>query len=359
MLPTESAGTRSEEPSRRFCTSPIAPLTVGPSPEQHSRAAGADVHAAPTRFRGHRTIEGTGKAEGKTGDSHETSAFRHIARVTEARLVLQRSGPNTCSPTCWWRRVGIRDSHQRAISSQLLDAFKGQGKTGKGGDALPEAVIIDRITQRPLIVIEVKPYAANLPQADKDAIHYGQGCLAAGFVPVIAALAGADEDDFRLHVYKWTGERWVLVTYEGDPISWIPNRADVERLLPLGAPSELRPTVPPPEILAQRADEINRLLREARIQDAFRPWIVGAIMLALWQSKGNLRMTPEHISATSMMDSSSANRPAFLSLVSSYQRFCAHTRSDRASPDYVGGVASAQYGAPGCMCPRAHLPTGN
>jgi len=39
MLPTESAATWSEKPSRRFCLSPIAPLTVGPRRNNASRAA--------------------------------------------------------------------------------------------------------------------------------------------------------------------------------------------------------------------------------------------------------------------------------------------------------------------------------
>lgn len=177
----------------------------------------------------------------------------------------------------------------------LADAFRGRGKSGKGGDALPEGVIVDTATHQPLIVIEAKPLASDLPQADKEAIHYGQACVESGFAPLVVALAGTDEDNFKLHVHKWTGERWVIVTYEGSPISWIPNRTDVERLLPLTAPSELRPTVPPPDVLAARADEINRLLRESGIKDEFRPGVVGAIMLALWQSKGDLRKSPDHI----------------------------------------------------------------
>jgi len=53
--------------------------------------------------------------------------------------------------------------------------------------------------------------------------------------------------------------------------------------------------VPSPEVLADCADEINRLLRESGIKDEFRPAVVGAIMLALWQSKGNIRKDPSHI----------------------------------------------------------------
>jgi type I restriction enzyme M protein len=188
----------------------------------------------------------------------------------------------------------LRQQEYRDVM-HLLEAFRGQSKTGRGGDGLPEAVVVDRVTLQPLIVVEAKSSASDLKKAEAEAIHYGRACLALGQTPLVAALAGTEEDNFKLHVYKWTGNDWVLVTYEGEPISWIPNRADVERLLPLGSPSELRPTVPPAEVLAQRADEINRLLRESGIQDQFRPGVVGAIMLALWQSRGDLRKSPEHI----------------------------------------------------------------
>lgn len=67
-----------------------------------------------------------------------------------------------------------------------------------------------------------------------------------------------------------------------------------DRAIP-GGPTELRPTIPPLEVLAARADEINRLLRDSRIQDQQRPAVVGAIMLALWQSKGRIRRDPTGI----------------------------------------------------------------
>ena len=97
------------------------------------------------------------------------------------------------------------------------------------------------------------------------------------------------EDEFDLRVLKWNGTSWVYITYEGKPINWIPNRADLDLIAHPNYFSELRPTVPPPEVLADRADEINRLLRESGIKDEFRPAVVGAIMLALWSSRGNIR----------------------------------------------------------------------
>ena len=232
-----------------------------------------------------------------------------VARVAEVRaehlltdmLVAQGWDPRRPPSGDVLRQNEYRDF------PHLIDAFKGQGKTGKGGDFLPEVVIIDRDTQQPLIVVEAKRLASDLQQAEKEAIHYGQACVAAGMTPLAVALAGTDEDNFRLRVFKWNGTDWTLVTYEGDPISWIPNRGDVDRLMPLQAQSELRPTVPPSEVLAQRADEINRLLRESGIKDEFRPGVVGAIMLALWQSKGEIRKSPQHI----LGDINGACRKAF------------------------------------------------
>jgi type I restriction-modification system DNA methylase subunit len=109
------------------------------------------------------------------------------------------------------------------------------------------------------------------------------------------AIAGTSEDDFAVRVFKWNGRKWKEATYEGNPINWIPNRADTERLRVSSGSSELRPSVPPPDVLAARADEINRLLREAGVTDAIRPGVVAAVMLALWQSKGDIRKNPEYI----------------------------------------------------------------
>ena len=97
-----------------------------------------------------------------------------------------------------------------------------------------------------------------------------------------------------MRVEKWVNGEWTPITYDKAPIKWIPNPTDVRRIIP-GSVTELRPTVPPSDVLAKRADEINRLLREARIKDEFRPAVVGAIMLALWSSGGNIRKSEEYI----------------------------------------------------------------
>jgi SAM-dependent methyltransferase len=202
----------------------------------------------------------------------------------------------------------VLHQHEYKDHPHLLECLRGRSKaTGKGA-GLPEAILIDRENLQPLAVIEAKADVDALDQAISEVTKiYGQALVDGGYNPLAISLAGISEDEFAVRVSRWSGSKWLPITYEGKPISWIPNRADVERLRIPSAPVELRPTVPPADVLAARADEINRLLRESGIQDQVRPGVVGAIMLALWQSKGNIRKNPEHI----LVDINEACRKAF------------------------------------------------
>lgn len=185
--------------------------------------------------------------------------------------------------------------HEYKDHAHLTPILRGISKSG-AGDGKPEAFLVDRATLQPFAIVEVKSDIRALDQAVKEVTTvYGRACIEAGFTPLAIALAGTSEDNFAVRVLKWAGTRWLPVTYEGNPIGWIPSRTDIERLLTPGSAREIRPSVPPPQVLADRADEINRLLRESGIKDEFRPAVVGAIMLALWQSKGNIRKDPAHI----------------------------------------------------------------
>lgn len=186
--------------------------------------------------------------------------------------------------------------HEYKDHPHLLDVFVGISKSGRGGSGLPEAILVDRSTLAPLAVIEAKANIDDLNRAVREVTDvYGRAFVQSGFTPLAIALAGTSEDEFAVKVLKWNGTRWEPVTYDGYPIGWIPNRADAERVRLPNDQYELRPSIPPPEVLAARADEINRLLRESGIKDEFRPAVVGAIMLALWQSKGQIRKGSEHI----------------------------------------------------------------
>lgn len=187
----------------------------------------------------------------------------------------------------------------------LTEALKTASKSG-GGSGLPEAILVDE--GQSLLVVEAKASPGAIDQAVADAKGYGDALTAHGHHPLVVALAGTEAEEFRLQVLKRDGARWVPITYDGHPINWIPGKVDVRRLTVFGSSAEIRPTPPPDYVLADRANEINRLLREADIKDEYRPTHVAAIMLALWHAKGNIRRDSHYI----LQDVNTACRDALI-----------------------------------------------
>jgi type I restriction enzyme M protein len=178
----------------------------------------------------------------------------------------------------------------------LQEALKKWSKTTKHKEGgVPEYILVGRENLLPLAVIEAKAKEDDIDKAITDATWYGTGCVDAGFSPLAIGVAGTQDDSFKIQVHKWVSTKWRAVTYEGNPISWIPNREQMHTAHTTRGLPELRPAVPPPEVLKIRADEINRLLRESGLKDDFRPAAVGAIMLALWQSSGEIRRSETNI----------------------------------------------------------------
>ena len=174
----------------------------------------------------------------------------------------------------------------------LASALSAASKSGKGS-GIPEAILVD--DSKPLIVIEAKAWPSAIDEASKDAKGYGDALCDEGHCPLAVALAGNEADEFELRVFKSKDGRWVPITYDGHPINWIPGKEDARRLVVPDSTEEIRPSPPPENVLANRANEINRLLREADIKDEYRPTHVAAIMLALWHSKGQIRRDPRYI----------------------------------------------------------------
>lgn len=222
------------------------------------------------------------------------------ARVAEVRAehllteLLTAQGWDTRRPP----NGELLRQHEYKDHAHLRDVFLHRSKVTMIGHGLPEAVLVNRHSLQPTLVIEAKATVADLDKAIREATEvYGRACIDAGFAPLAVAVAGTSEDDFAVRVFKWNGASWRPITYDGNPINWIPNRDDADRLRAPTTTSELRPSVPSPEVLAAFADEINRLLREANVNDRSRPSVVGACMLALWQSRGSLRKDPQNILA--------------------------------------------------------------
>ena len=197
--------------------------------------------------------------------------------------------------------------HEYRAHPTLNEALKSASKTGSGA-GVPEALLVERASLDPLAVIETKPSASDVDTAISEAQTYADALIDAGYAPLAVGLAGVDDKAFELRVTKWDGSSWQVVTYDGHPIGWVTTKADVARVALRSGPTELRPTVPPPEVLARRADEINRLLRESNVFDQLRPAYIGAMMLALWQSKGAIRRNKSYI----LDDINHACRQAFV-----------------------------------------------
>lgn len=190
----------------------------------------------------------------------------------------------------------IRQNEYKSFSG-LVDIFKGKSKrksAKRPGDAYPDFLIASDACL-PLCIIEAKANEADIAAAIADAEHYGDCCLEAGHDVIVVGVAGQEKTRIAVRVRRHTTKGWGDIVYAGNPIAWIPNAADITRLLASRSLLDLTPVVPRPEVLAKKADFINRLLREAHIKDEYRPAVIGATILALWESQGKVRRDPAFV----------------------------------------------------------------
>lgn len=193
----------------------------------------------------------------------------------------------------------FRGSGYRLLAQQefrdvptLKAALSAGSKTG-GGGGVPEYLLVHASTGTPVAVFEGKARVEQLAKAVKEACAYGDELVCAGFNPVAIAVAGTNDSTFAVRVLSRQKSGWAPITYEGAPIGWVPGPDEMERIR-AGA-QELRPRVPRPEVLKEKAEEINGLLRQSGLKDDYRPSAIGAIMLALWKDGPNIRRDADHI----------------------------------------------------------------
>ena len=197
--------------------------------------------------------------------------------------------------------------HEYRTFPELKEALANSSKSGQG-PGIPEAILINKEANTPLAVIEAKSAANEIEDAIGEAQNYGDSLYERGFPVLAVGLAGISEEEFTLRVSKQVGRQWKPITYDGQPINWIPTRVDLDRIVVSDGPTEIRPSIPPRSVLSARADEINRLLRESDIKDEFRPMNVAAVMLALWHSRGRIRRNRQFI----LRDVNTSCRDAFI-----------------------------------------------
>lgn len=176
----------------------------------------------------------------------------------------------------------------------IAEMFKGKSKTGSG-DAFPDFLLIDPNTAWPVMVIEAKANSADIYKAIDEAKWYAKACIDAGYNTIAVGVAGQEKTQINIEVQKFVSGDWRPIHYRDSPISWIPTYRDIQNLIASNELIDLFPVIPNLEVLAEKADLINRILREAAIKDEYRPAYVGAIILALWQTKGRIRKEPEFV----------------------------------------------------------------
>ena len=219
----------------------------------------------------------------------------YSARVSERRTehllndLLDSQGWDRRRPP---RGDGVFQQEYRAFP-ELREALSRASKSGHS-QGIPEAILIDKDSS-PIAVVETKGSALEINSAINEAQEYASALHHDSQRPLAVGIAGTSEDGFALRVSKRVRNNWELITYDSNPISWIPTRADLTLISAPTGLTEIRPSIPPMEVLAARASEINRLLRESRIKDEFPPAVVAAIMLALWKSRGEIRRDPRYI----------------------------------------------------------------
>lgn len=175
----------------------------------------------------------------------------------------------------------------------LESIFAGQSKSG-AGDAYPDFLAVDE-GLRPIMVVETKSEDKSIDAAIEEACHYGDACRNSGNPVVAIGVAGQESSVLEIRVRKYVNGKWEPVTYQQRPIEWVPRPGDVDLLLASTDAVDLEPSVPDRKVLAEKADLLNRILREAKVRDEKRPAYIGAFMLALWQSKGQLRRSPQYV----------------------------------------------------------------
>lgn len=188
----------------------------------------------------------------------------------------------------------VRQNEYKAYP-ELAGIFTGRSKTGKG-DAYPDFLLVEPGTNRPRVIIETKANEKEVEQALQEAcLVYGDACRDAGHAIVAIGIAGQEKTGIQISVSNYSMGKWQPVCYNQTPITWIPTPKDLQQIVGPNPALDIAPVVPRPEVLANRADLINRILREAGIKDEYRPAYVGAMMLALWQSKGSISREPDQV----------------------------------------------------------------
>jgi type I restriction enzyme M protein len=120
----------------------------------------------------------------------------------------------------------------------LAELLAKASKSGSG-QGIPEAILVNRTDSKPLAVIEAKAASNAIGQAMQEAQSYAAALFENDWRPLAIGLAGTSDQEFKLRVSKLQGSKWQDITYDKNPISWIPTRADLDRIAAPSGPIDI------------------------------------------------------------------------------------------------------------------------
>ena len=176
------------------------------------------------------------------------------------------------------------------------------GHVANGGDFLEENEIINRfpniglglnrpdfllcIAGEPRVVIEAKNEAGKIDIALQEAIDYANTINATGQYDIRLAVgaSGTEEQGFIVAVEYFTpGEGWTPLIGNGFALTALPSRPEAELAI-AADDATTTVSVPTQNEFIDAAIELSRTLRMARVEAPARPKVIGALVLAMYES---------------------------------------------------------------------------
>ena len=185
------------------------------------------------------------------------------------------------------KRVGWDVGHPSRggciLEEQELVNFFPQLKNALGAQRPDFAAIA---TDRKLrAVIECKGDARELDLAVAEAKHYAETINEIrGFdVRLAVGVAGTPDKFVQTRGYFWSGQKWISLTSHGYALTQLPTLHELQVALKNNnGTTDVQ--LPDEREFFDAAVRISRILRLAKVEESVRPKVIGAIILALYQS---------------------------------------------------------------------------
>lgn len=138
----------------------------------------------------------------------------------------------------------------------------------------------------PVMVAAARNQSGESDAAIKEAVQHAESINASKKydVRLAAGAAGTEEQGFIVHVrFKSKTNEWVPLLAGGFELTTLPSKAEAESAFAAGDGTTQVEMPAPAEFIAA-AIEMSRILRTAKVEPTHRPKVLGALVLAMYQS---------------------------------------------------------------------------